>query len=74
MVAALADEHGLPAENLLQPDAVRRLAWRPPSDLLAGPVGADLRGFGAREWQIALTAGPLARALLRAATHDEAAD
>jgi ribonuclease D len=74
VVAALADEHGLPAENLLQPDAVRRLAWRPPSDLLAGPVGADLRGFGAREWQIALTAGPLARALLRAATHDVLAD
>jgi ribonuclease D len=74
VVAALADEHGLPAENLLQPDAVRRLAWRPPSDLLAGPVAADLRGFGAREWQISLTAGPLARALLRAATHDAVAD
>jgi ribonuclease D len=70
VVAALADEHGLPAENLLQPDAVRRLAWRPPSDLFAGPVGDDLRRFGAREWQIALTAGPLARALLRAATHE----
>ncbi|HEY0870628.1 MAG TPA: HRDC domain-containing protein [Acidothermaceae bacterium] len=70
VVAALADEHGLPAENLLQPDAVRRLAWRPPSDLFAGPVGDDLRGFGAREWQIALTAGPLAHALLRAATHE----
>jgi ribonuclease D len=72
--AALADEHVLPAENLLQPDAVRRLAWRPPSDLLAAQVGDDLRGFGAREWQIALTAGPLARALLRAATHDAVAD
>jgi ribonuclease D len=70
VVAALADEHGLPAENILQPDAVRRLAWRPPSDLFAGPVSDDLRGFGAREWQIALTAGPLARALLRAATHE----
>jgi len=71
VVAALADEHGLPAENLLQPDAVRRLAWRPPSDLAAGPVGDDLRSFAAREWQIALTAGPIARALLRAATQDE---
>jgi len=70
VVAALADEHGLPAENLLQPDAVRRLAWRPPSDLFAAPVGEDLRRFGAREWQIALTAGPLARALLRAARHE----
>jgi ribonuclease D len=66
VVAALADEHGLPAENLLQPDAVRRLAWRPPEELTAGPVGASLRGFSAREWQIKLTAGPLARALARA--------
>ena len=71
VVAALADEHGLPAENVLQPDAVRRLAWRPPPDLTAGPVGDDLRSFAAREWQIALTAEPLARALLRAATRDE---
>jgi ribonuclease D len=70
VVAALADEHGLPAENILQPDAVRRLAWQPPADLSAGPVGDDLRGFGAREWQVALTAGPLARALMRAATHE----
>ena len=30
LVAALADEHHLPAENLLPPDAVRRLAWQPP--------------------------------------------
>ena len=30
VVAALADEHHLPAENLLPPDAVRRLAWQPP--------------------------------------------
>ena len=27
VVAALADEHHLPAENLLAPDTVRRLAW-----------------------------------------------
>jgi ribonuclease D len=70
VVAALADEHRLPAENLLQPDSVRRLAWRPPPELTPGAVSDDLRRFGAREWQITLTAGPLARALARAAAHE----
>src|SRR5690606_12170842 len=33
VVAALADEHHMPTENLLQPDAVRRLSWEPPEVL-----------------------------------------
>jgi ribonuclease D len=70
VVAALADEHRLPAENLLQPDTVRRLAWRPPAELTPRTVGDELRRFGAREWQTDLTAGPLARALARAAAHE----
>ena len=68
-VAALADEHNLPAENLLAPDTVRRLAWQPPQPLEPGAVGDALRGLGAREWQIDLMAGPLTRALSRAQTH-----
>ena len=39
VVAALADEHHLPAENLLPPDAVRRLAWQPPEPTSAEAVG-----------------------------------
>jgi ribonuclease D len=66
-VAALADANNLPAENLLQPDAVRRLAWQPPEDVTPSQVGTDLAGFGARGWQIELTAVPIARALLRLA-------
>jgi ribonuclease D len=64
-VAAIADEHHLPAENLLPPDAVRRLSWQPPADLSGAAVGADLASYGARLWQVELTAVPLARALLR---------
>lgn len=66
-VAAIADEHRLPVENLLAPDAVRRLCWEPP----AGPappteeVAAFLRAHGARAWQVELTAGVLAGALDR---------
>jgi ribonuclease D len=68
-VAALADEHQLPAENLLAPDSVRRLAWQPPQPLEPVSVGDALRELGAREWQVALVAGPLARAMSRAQTH-----
>ncbi len=72
VVAALADEHHLPAENLLPPDAVRRLAWQPPEPVSPEAVGARLAGFGARGWQVDLTALPIARALLRITEKDEA--
>jgi ribonuclease D len=65
VVAALADEHHLPAENLLPPDAVRRLAWQPPEPVSPDSVGAALAGYGARQWQIDLTSLPIAKALLR---------
>ncbi len=65
VVAALADSHNLPAENLVPPDAVRRLSWQPPDQLSPASVGTDLAGYGARPWQVELTAVPIARALLR---------
>ncbi len=65
VVAALADSHNLPAENLLPPDAVRRLSWQPPATLSAESVAADLASYGARPWQVELTSVPLVRALLR---------
>jgi ribonuclease D len=65
VVAALADEHRMPTENLLQPDAVRRLTWEPPAEITEETVAARLRGLGAREWQIALTTHPLIKALER---------
>ncbi|MEU6414570.1 HRDC domain-containing protein [Microbispora sp. NPDC046933] len=65
VVAALADEHRMPTENLLQPDAVRRLTWEPPVPISEETVGDRLRELGAREWQIGLTVHPLAKALER---------
>jgi ribonuclease D len=65
VVAALADSHNLPAENLLPPDAVRRLSWQPPADLSPAPVATDLTGYGARPWQVEVTSVPISRALLR---------
>jgi ribonuclease D len=65
VVAALADEHHLPAENLLPPDAVRRLAWQPPQPPSPEAVAVGLAGFGARPWQVGLVSLPIAKALLR---------
>jgi ribonuclease D len=69
VVAAIADEHSVPSENLLQPDAVRRLSWDPPAEPTTESVGGVLTAHGARPWQIELTAMPLARALRR--LHDK---
>ena len=52
---AIADQHGLPVENLLTPEHVRRLAWRPPTPVTEEAVDATLAGYGARPWQRELT-------------------
>jgi ribonuclease D len=58
-VAELSEQHHIPVENLLQPDLLRRLCWQPPAE----PIADALRAGRAREWQIDLTAAPLAAAL-----------
>ena len=59
----IADKNKLPVENLLLPDLVRRTCWTPPADLSVDSVAQTLRGKGAREWQITLTATALSTAL-----------
>jgi ribonuclease D len=71
-VAALADSGHLPAENLLAPDAVRRLSWQPPEPLSPESVAAELERYGARRWQVDITALPIAMALLRLIEKGEA--
>lgn len=63
VVLRISGEHRLPAENLIAPDSVRRLAWVPPEEVTETTVGETLRGFGAREWQIGLLAVDLTTAL-----------
>jgi ribonuclease D len=65
-LAEIAASHDLPTENLLLPDTVRRLCWTPPAPLTANAVGAAASALGARRWQVALTAAPLAEALAAA--------
>jgi ribonuclease D len=61
-VAAVAEANNLPVENLLAPDALRRLSWDPPQACDTETVGLALAGYEARPWQIELTAGPIANA------------
>ena len=62
-LTAKAAEVDLPAENLLTPDYVRRLAWRPPTPVSAETVDAALASYGARPWQRELTVDLLVEAL-----------
>ncbi|HEY8754001.1 MAG TPA: HRDC domain-containing protein [Arthrobacter sp.] len=59
-----ADELNLPVENLLTPDYLRRVAWRPPSDITEETVAAELSTLGARQWQIGLVAPLITGAFL----------
>lgn len=64
VVAGIAEEHNLPAENLVGPALVRGLAWQPPADLDPESIAAELRERGSRNWQIELVAAPIAAALV----------
>ena len=45
------------------PDTLRRLSWDPPQPPDTAAVSLALSGYGARPWQVELTAGPLAEAM-----------
>jgi ribonuclease D len=62
-LAAVAARHRLPAENLLSPDAVRKLSWEPPEPRDEQSVARALAGYGARPWQVGLVAAAVAEAL-----------
>ncbi|MEU3784012.1 ribonuclease D [Streptomyces sp900129855] len=51
-VSALAEELNMPQENLVAPDAVRRVCWEPPKALDQETVAAALASYGARPWQV----------------------
>ena len=56
----------MPIENLLTPDYLRRVLWKPPSadgTDMETAVGRELARLGARQWQIDITAPLLAEAI-----------
>jgi ribonuclease D len=70
-IGRIAVELGMPVENVLLPDALRRLCWDPPEPADAESVGDFLAGLGARPWQIGLTAAALVESLQATVPTDE---
>jgi ribonuclease D len=65
-VLECAAENAMPAENLISPEAVRRVCWpTPPAEVVDRLkfVASELAEFGARSWQIELISGPIAAIL-----------
>lgn len=67
-IELIAQENEIPVENLITPEHVRRLCWKPPAGatetLSITEVRQALTDLGARQWQIALVTPALAAALL----------
>ena len=68
-VTATAGQHHVQAQNLLAADVIRRLCWTPPAPIDASTVATALTHLGARPWQVALCAEPIAVALLAPTDH-----
>jgi len=66
LVAALSEDMAVPAENLVNPEALRRLCWEPPEPVDESSISVFLGSRGARQWQTDALAGPLARAFVDA--------
>ncbi|MDO8107901.1 HRDC domain-containing protein [Isoptericola sp. b441] len=64
VVARTREAWNVPAENLVQPDLLRRTCWAPPEPITAATLGDALTAGGARPWQVELLSGPLADALV----------
>ncbi len=62
-VAEVSQRHTVPVENLLSPDALRRLCWSPPNPITADTVHEALTRLGARRWQVDLLAQPISSSL-----------
>jgi ribonuclease D len=67
LVNAFAKQRQVPVENLLTPDYLRRVLWKPPAADHAdmeSALGAELASLGARVWQIEIMAPMIAEAII----------
>lgn len=70
VVLKASEQLRIPPENLIPPAAVRSLAWTPPQPIEVATVADQLRQYGARDWQVAQVAGPLADTLATYHSHE----
>lgn len=71
-LTALSEERSIPLENLLTPEALRRVAWTPPAEITAETIADALTAHGARPWQVEATSQFIADAFVESSqTPDE---
>ena len=58
---SLAEKLGLPVENLMTPDTIRRVLWSPPDNVME--LNQVLADHGARPWQIEIVSPVLGTAI-----------
>ena len=64
IVQKIAEDLGLPIENLLTPDYLRQLCWQPPQPVSPEAIDAFLKNLGARNWQTVAVSAALVPAML----------
>lgn len=65
-ITVVSEELDIPLENLLTPETLRRIAWKPPEELSVAAITAVLEDSGARPWQIDATAQVIFEAFVEA--------
>jgi ribonuclease D len=67
-LSAMAEKLGLPVENLMTPDTIRRVLWAPPES--ADELRQVLSDHNARPWQIEIVSPVLETAIWNLATNE----
>lgn len=70
----VSTEINIPLENVLTPELLRRLAWKPPVDISAESVSTGLAEMGARPWQVTAVAETIYKAFVDASQTTETTD
>ena len=61
----ISEKANVPLENLLTPDFLRQICFAPPEPATLESVSQTLTGFGARRWQVDLTANAITDSITR---------
>lgn len=61
----ISEKANVPLENLLTPDFLRQICFAPPEPATLESVSQTLTGFGARRWQVDLTADAITDSITR---------
>lgn len=63
-LVTVASHQNIPLENLLLPETLREICWRPPEPITPESVERRLADLGARPWQVQATSAVITVALL----------